>query len=300
DTPGPYDPINHATPTPQDRQAIKPSQSAGDRKINDLQDLTSYDGWMSFFSRNLITYIDAVVGAGFYNWESLRDSLSQFMSNWPSDGKSYPTRILGDATSAVVFFTDTAGLFGPSEIRAVGVINFRDRKITRQIDYWDGRHFGIANTAALAAFSPGSITDFRESTVGETAAPAMRNVVSKLAQNLRNGDGASAAELFAPGAIFEDMPAHLQIVGPRSIGTYLTKAVSLLPYAGGGTAVRHVVGSAVGGGYEWTASNSAVPRGVVALELDGWGKITRLTAMWDGSLVDDSTLISLGRTAIEQ
>ncbi|MEX5712465.1 hypothetical protein AB1484_30385, partial [Parafrankia sp. FMc6] len=42
DTPGPYDPINHATPTPQDRQAIKPSQSAGDRKINDLQDLTSY------------------------------------------------------------------------------------------------------------------------------------------------------------------------------------------------------------------------------------------------------------------
>ncbi|MDT3439300.1 hypothetical protein [Pseudofrankia sp. BMG5.37] len=258
------------------------------------------DGWMSFFSRDLITYIDAVVGAGFYNWDSLRASLSQFMSNWPSDGKSYPTRILGDATSAVVFFTDTAGLFGPSEIRAVGIINFRDHKITRQIDYWDGRHFGIANEAALAAYSTGSPTDFGESTVGETAAPAMRDVASKLAQALRNGDGASAAELFAPGAIFEDMPAHLHIVGPRSIGTYLTKAISLLPYAGGGTAVRHVVGSAVGGGYEWTASNSAVPRGVVALELDGWGRITRLTAMWDGSLVDDSTLISLARTTIEQ
>ena len=258
------------------------------------------DGWMSFFSRNLITYIDAVVGAAFYSWDSLRSSLSQFMVNWPSGAESYPTRILGDATSALVFFTDMPGLFGPSEIRAVGVINFRDRKITRQIDYWDGRHFGIANEAALAGSSPESPTDFRESTVGETAAPAMRNVADKLAQALRHGDGAGAAELFAPGAVFEDMPAHLHIVGPRSIGTYLTNAVALLPYAGGGTAVRHVVGSAMGGGYEWTASNSAVPRGVIALELDGWGKITRLTALWDGSLVDDSTLIALARTAIEQ
>lgn len=258
------------------------------------------DWWMSFFSRNLITYVDAVVGYGFYTWDALRDSLSQFVPNWPSDGKSYPTRILGDATSAVVFFTDTAGLFGPSEIRAVGVVNFRDHKITRQIDYWDGRHFGIANTAALAAGSPGFPTDFGESTVGETAAPAMRNVAHKLARALRNGDGASAAELFAPGAVFEDMPAHLQIVGPRSIGTYLTDASSLLPYAGDGTAVRHVVGSAVGGGYEWTASNNVVSRGINALELDRWGKITRFTAMWDGALIGDSTLISLARTAIEQ
>jgi len=258
------------------------------------------DGWMSFFSRKHITYIDAVVSAAYYSWDALRTSLSQFMPSWPSDGKSYPTRILGDATSALVFFTDTAGLFGPSEIRAAGVINFRDHKITRQIDYWDGRHFGIANEAALAAYSSGPITDFGEATVGETAAPAIRNVVYKLAQALRHGDGAGAAELFAPGAVFEDMPAHLQIVGPRSIGTYLTKAASLLPYAGGGTAVRHVVGSAVGGGYEWTASNNAVPRGIVGLELDRWGKITRLTALWDGSLMDDSTLVSLARTAIER
>jgi len=258
------------------------------------------DGWMSFFSRRQITYIDAVVDAAYYSWDALRDALSQFMPNWPSDGKSYPTRILGNATGAIVFFTDTEGLFGPSEIRAAGVINFRDHKITRQIDYWDGRHFGIANKAALAAYSSGPVTDFGESTVGETAAPAMKNVVSKLAQALRQGDGASAAELFAPGAVFEDMPAHLQLVGPRSIGTYLSQAASLLPYAGGGTAVRHVVGSAVGGGYEWTASNNAVPRGIVGLELDRWGKITRLTALWDGSLMDDSTLVSLARTAIER
>jgi hypothetical protein len=258
------------------------------------------DGWMSFFSRDLITYIDAIVGYGYYDWESLRAGLSQFVPYWPKGAKSYPTRILGDTTSAFVFYTDMAGMFGPSEIRSASVINFRDRKITRQIDYWDGRHFGIANTKNLAAGSPGFPTNFEESTVGETAAPAMQDVAHKLAQALQNGDGASAAELFAPGAVFEDLPAHLTIVGPRSIGTYLTNAVSLLPYTGGGTAVRHVIGSAVGGGYEWTASNSVVPRGVVALELDPWGNITRLTAMWDGSLVDDSTLTALARTAIEQ
>ena len=218
----------------------------------------------------------------------------------PASASADPgTRILGDATSAMVFFTDTAGLFGPSEIRAVGVINFRDHKITRQIDYWDGRHFGIANEAALAGYSSGPVTDFRESTVGETAAPTMKNVVNKLAEALRHGDGASAAALFAPGAVFEDMPAHLHIIGPRSIGTYLTQAASLLPYAGGGTAVRHVVGSAVGGGYEWTSTGPA-RRGIIGLELDRWGKITRLTALWDGSLVDESTLISLARTAIER
>jgi len=258
------------------------------------------DGWMSYFSRDPLTYIDAVVDAAYYSWNALRDGLAGFVPTWPSDGKSYPTRILGNATSALVFFTDTAGLFGPSEIRAACVINFHNRKIARQIDYWDGRHFGMANKAALATYSAGPVTDFGESTVGETAAPAMKHVVNRLAQALRHGDGTAAAELFAPGALFEDMPAHIQIVGPGSIGAYLTDTASLLPYTGAGTAVSHIVGSAVGGGYEWTASNGTAPRGIIALELDRWGRITRLTALWDGSLVDDTTLVSLARSAIEQ
>ncbi|MDT3444538.1 hypothetical protein [Pseudofrankia sp. BMG5.37] len=260
----------------------------------------SPDATMSFFWRDPLTYIDAVLGWSWYDWDSLRTSLGQFMPNWPKDGKSYPTRILGDATSALVFFTDTAGLFGPSEIRTVGVINFDDRKITRQIDYWDGRHFGISDTLGLKVSSDKFPTDFRESTVGETAALGMKNVTYQLAGALRDGDGARAAQLFAPGAIFEDVPAHVQLVGPRSIGSYLANAISLLPYTGRGTVVRHVVGGAVGGGYEWTSADNPVPRGVVALELDLWGKITRLTAMWDGSLVDDSALISLGQKAVER
>ena len=258
------------------------------------------DGVMAYFSHNPVTYIDAVLGWSWYDWDSLLTAMGQFMPNWPKDGKSYPTRILGNSTSAIVFFTDTAGLFGPSEIRAVGVIDFSDRKITRQIDYWDGRHFGMSSTAELRVPAADFPADFRESTVGEGGAPVMKDVAHRLARDLRNGDGASAAGLFAPGAVFEDIPAHAEIVGPRSIGSYLTGAASLLPYTGGGTAVRHVVGSAVGGGYEWTASEGSVPHGVIALELDRWGRITRFTAMWDGSQVDDSVLVSLARTAIER
>ncbi|KPI10564.1 hypothetical protein OK074_3095 [Actinobacteria bacterium OK074] len=257
-------------------------------------------GTTDFFSHHPVTYIDAVLGWAWYDWDSLLTAMGQFMPTWPKDGKSYPTRILGDSTSAIVFFTDTAGLFGPSEIRAVGVVNFNDRKIARQIDYWDGRHFGISNTAQLKLPADQFPADFRESTVGETAARTMKHVSYELARVLRDGDGANAAELFAPGAVFEDIPAHVQIIGPRSIGSYLTDAAALLPYAGGSTAVRHVVGSAVGGGYEWTASDGPVLRGVIALELDRWRRITRLTAMWDGSQVDDSTLVSLSRKAIER
>lgn len=83
------------------------------------------DGMMAFFSRNPVTYIDAILGWLYDDWDSMRTATAGFMANWPTDGKSYPTRILGDTTGAIVFFTDTAGLFGPSEIRAVGVINFQ-------------------------------------------------------------------------------------------------------------------------------------------------------------------------------
>ncbi|WP_217465674.1 hypothetical protein, partial [Candidatus Frankia nodulisporulans] len=44
-----YGPINHATPTPQDRQAIKASQPAEEQKTNDLRDLTSYLQMREFF-----------------------------------------------------------------------------------------------------------------------------------------------------------------------------------------------------------------------------------------------------------
>jgi hypothetical protein len=49
----------------------------------------------------------------------LRETWEQYMSAWTDEAKSYPTQILGDTTSAIVFMTDTPALFG-GEIRAIG------------------------------------------------------------------------------------------------------------------------------------------------------------------------------------
>jgi hypothetical protein len=73
--------------------------------------------------------------------------------------------------------------------------------------------------------------------------------------------------LFAPDATFTDLTAHLRITGPRRITTSLAAAQGTLPCMGSGVAVRHVVGSDAGGGYEWKA-NGVVPRGVNVLQLD--------------------------------
>ncbi|MFD4674508.1 hypothetical protein ACFWNN_32630 [Lentzea sp. NPDC058450] len=255
------------------------------------------DGLMAFFDRRNTTYIDAILGWPFYTWQELHDLFAEYMPQWPKDGTSSPVRVLGDATSAVVFFTNSVNLFGPSEMRAAGVVNFnRQGRITRWVDYWDGRHFGTDNLNGSKLPDDQFPRDFKESLSGETAASTMRRVSDRLNTLLRNGE--SAASLFAYDAVFEDVSAHLQIIGPRSISAYLTSATGLLPYTGNGVAVRHVAGSAAGGGYEWTATGR-VPRGLNALELDEQGKITRLTAVWDGTRVDDQTLISLAQKAIE-
>lgn len=258
------------------------------------------EGTMALFARRPCTYIDATLGWNLGSWTELHDFFAEYMPGWPRDSASYPVRILGDLRSAVVFFTDTAGLFGPSELRLAGAIDFEKGLIARQVDYWDGRHFGVDNLPGLQVPADQFPSDFGESTVAGSSSAVMRRVVRDLADALRKGDGAAAAQLFSPDAVVEDSPAHVRIVGPRSIGSYLTSAMGLLPYVGPGTGVRHVLGNALGGGYEFTASEGPVPRGIVGLELDRWQKINRFTAMWDGSLVDDATLLSLARNAIER
>lgn len=243
-------------------------------------------GTMSYFSQTKLTYIDAVLGWIYTSWQDLDALFTKVMPTWPPSGQSYPVRILGDTTSALVFFTDTPELFG-NEIRAIGSVNFEQGKIVREVDYWDGRHFGINNTANLRTPANQFPQDFKESTVGETASPTMRSVVANLAQAFTTNNATAAAQLFTADAVFEDMTLHAQIIGQLAITGYLQRALPQLPY-GYQSAIRHVVGSAIGGGYEWTSSLGAVPRGAIGLELNQQGQITRLTAAWDGSLLDDS------------
>jgi ketosteroid isomerase-like protein len=256
------------------------------------------DATMAYFSQRLLSYVDATLGLSFLNWQALHDLFAYVMPGWGPQVKSYPVRLLGDTTSALALYVDTAGAFGPSEIRAAGVINFTHGKITREIDYWDGRHFGLANLTGPQLPPDQFPTDFRESTVGETASPVIRKVAQRLNQTLAAGDARAATALFAADAVFEDVAAHVQLLGTAAINGYLRRAPRLLPYTASTVAVRHVVGNAAGGGYEWRATGT-VPRGVTALELDRDQRITRPTAIWDGSLLDEQKIADLQKASIE-
>jgi hypothetical protein len=260
---------------------------------------TDVEATMAHFAKSPFAYIDAILGWPFYTWQSLHDLFAQYMPTWPAGAKSTPTRIIGNSTSAVVYFTNDVGLFGPSEMRAIGVVSFVHGKAARWVDYWDGRHFGIVNLDKSKLSDEDFPPDFKESLVGDTAASRIKRVSARLSEAFAANDFAAAAALFAPAASFVDLVSHVQVIGPRHIGSFLAGARGLLPYTGAGAKVRHVVGSDAGGGYEWTASG-AVPRGVNTIELDADGRITAFASMWDGARVTDDHLVRLAAAAVER
>jgi hypothetical protein len=251
------------------------------------------DRTMSHFSRSNATYIDATLGWTMYSWQAVYDAFAQYMPTWPAGTKSYETRVVGDRNSMVVFFTDSAGMFGPNEIRLAGAVDVRGGKIVRWVDYWDGRHFGLGDYRKLRVPDAQYPTDFAESKTGEAAAPAAWHAVASLTNALRARNHQAAVECFASDAVFEDLPSHIQVVGPKAIGHFLAAAGTQLPYAAPETRVRHVLT----GGYEWVGPTTT---GITALELDGHGKITRLTSMWDGARVSRDDLVSLAAAAVEE
>ena len=255
------------------------------------------DRTMAFFSPSDTTYWDGTAGFAFPDWATLKGVFEQFMPKWGPAARSYETNLLGDNTGAALFFTNTPEEFG-HEIRGISVVDIRDGKFIRWIDYWDGRHYGIA---ALQGFrSPPSKFphDFGWSKPGEHASSRLKRTVSELAGSLGRGDYQSAARLFDENGILEDLTLHTAVAGPQSIAGYLKDAVSSLPY-GHGARVRHIVGGNPGGAYEWTNSRGSVPRGVSALQLNATGQIVRLSSIWDGSLVDASWLTQRMAETIE-
>jgi hypothetical protein len=198
-----------------------------------------------------------------------------------------------------VYFTNDPGIFFPADMQSVSVVNFIDGKIARWLDYRDYNNIGEANLKGMRRPDEQFPADFKESLVGDVATARIKRAAVSLNQALAAEDAAGAAALFAPDATFVDLTAHLRITGPRHITSFLTAAQGTLPYMGPGVVVRHVVGSDLGGGYEWRA-NGVVPRGVNVLELDGQGLITSFESIWDGSRLDDDELLRLARAAIER
>ncbi|HEX4092412.1 MAG TPA: hypothetical protein VHZ33_27140 [Trebonia sp.] len=235
---------------------------------------------MSYFSKKSAYYIDASSGGLWPSWQALNEFYTPyFASGLPAAALSYPLRVVGDASSALVEFEDRPQFFG-HELRILGSVTFdSDRKIIRWIDYWDGRSSLVQNS--IAATYP---TNFEDGV--ERTSPAVARVASALAASFGAGDVDGALALMSYDVVHEDMAAHTRVRGQLQAGRYYDRALADLPY-GTGSSLAHVEGGRLGGGYEWHASAVASPmrRGHTCLELDESGLISRLTAVYDSSLL---------------
>jgi hypothetical protein len=250
------------------------------------------------FSEAHLTYIDAALGWPFYSKKGMTDLFETYMPKWPPTGLSYPTRISGDTHSALVAFTDTPELFG-SEIRILAAIDFKDGKIVRWIDYWDGRSFGAEMAAKMRTPPDKFPTNFDYDVASEGASAKIKDVSQKLATAFAAGDAAAADALFTNDAVFLDRALRARILGKQAIGKYLGRVLATAPY-GKGSKLTHVVGSDQGGGYEWTNDGSSVKRGIVAIDLNGAGQIVRFDTTWDNGVMSDADLQALVLSSMEK
>ncbi|UUX95277.1 nuclear transport factor 2 family protein [Aquabacterium sp. J223] len=248
---------------------------------------------MSFFSPDLVTYIDATLGWDVAGFSALQGLFAQYMAQWPSTAKSYPTRIVGDMTGAMIAFTDTPELFG-GELRLQGIVDFKDGRIVRWVDYWDSRgwenNFGLPKTQLL---------NLRESQVPARASYRFKTTGQQLAQTLGIGNAAAAVALFSEDAIYEDTALRLRLQGARQIKRYFDRAITQLPH-GTGSTLRHLAGNDAGGAVEWVSAPGAPTRsGMSALVLDSDAKIIRCSVMYDGGWYSSPQLLALGALSFD-
>jgi len=248
---------------------------------------------MSYFSRANTTYIDAIVGVTLAGWQAVNSEFSTFTS-LPADAISYPLRIVGGTASAAIEFVDTPAFFFGKELRSLSTVTFgSDRKIIRWVDYWDGRSALFPNT--ITSTYP---TDFKDSE--QNADPVVVQAAGWLQAAFAAGDAAAAVALMSADVVHEDMAAHTRLRGQLQAQRYYARALSQLPY-GPGASLVHAEGSSQGGGYEWSAAPVAAPmrRGHTCIELDEAGKISRLTAIYDSSLLNNAAYRTLAGLAAE-
>ena len=251
-------------------------------------------GLMSYFSKANTTYIDACLGISLTSWQAVENTFAPVFASAPASAISYPLRIVGNTRSAVVELVDTPDLFVPQELRALSSVTFDSQgKIIRWVDYWDGRSALLPNT--ITSSYP---ADFKDSE--QNADPAVIKAAQALQAAFAAGDAAAAVALMSYDVVHEDMAAHTRVRGTLQAQRYYTRALEQLPY-GPGAALVHAEGSRQGGGYEWSAAPDAAPmrRGHTCIELNEAGKISRLTAIYDSSLLSYAAYQSLAGAAAE-
>ena len=250
------------------------------------------------FSEAHLTYIDAALGWPFYSKKGMTDLFENYMPKWPAAGLSYPTRISGDTHSTLVAFTDTPELFG-GEIRILAAIDFKDGKIVRWIDYWDGRSFGAEAAAKMRTPPDKFPANFDYDVASDGASAKIKDAAQKLSAAFAAGYAKAADALFSNDAIYADRALRTVILGKQAIGKYLTRVLATVPY-GKGAKLVHIVGSDQGGGYEWVNADGSVKRGIIAIDLNSTGQIERLNTTWDNGVMSDADLQALVLLSIEK
>ncbi|CAH0028227.1 unnamed protein product [Clonostachys rhizophaga] len=256
--------------------------------------LKDADGWLSFFHPYESAIYDSTLGAAYPSREMLEKELPVIAQAWPDNGTAYHQRVLGDMTGAVVVNLGSQELFG-DELRMVSAYDFRNGKVVRQCDYWDARRNSVGENKVPDNEYP---HDLGLESVGENAHVQMQKTATDLSAALEKGRVDDAAALFTVDAVFEDLTTRTRIEGRLAIGRYLHRAIDKLAY-GPGAELRHILGSASGGGYEWVQLGGSVRNGIIGLELDSQGAIGRFTAIWDGSRMAEEEIRSLVMLAIE-
>ena len=238
-------------------------------------------GTMSFFSPDLVTYTDATLGWDIDSFAALQAILEQYMPHWGPPARSYSTGIFSNEHSALIHMVDTPELFG-GQLRILAAVDFSDGKIVRWVDYWDATPLDADLYAQMRTPADVFPADLKDDVVATQAAPEMLAAAAALQSAFAAGDAEAAAALLHPDVVHEDMTMRTRLLGRIETSAYFARVLATVPY-GCGSALRHVVGSRRGGGFEWTAADGLV--GLTAIELDADGLIRRLISVYDGRQV---------------
>lgn len=251
----------------------------------------------AFFTPTAV-YEDEILPVEVRGRQALTDAWTAFLTNLPVGSGSRLRAVYGGGAGAVIDFVDDPELFG-AELQALGLVDLEvapsspfGHQIGRQVDYWNGRDFGVSNLHGLRSMLGVPATPPRDgrhyqSSVGH-ATPALDQVVRQLSAALGRGDGAAVAACFAPDGVYEDRTLGLRLAGRHSIESGLAPIVNRLPN-GAGSTPHHLVGNDNGGGFDWVAAHDhaqTVNRGLTALTLRQ-GEIVELVNLWDASGLTD-------------
>ena len=253
------------------------------------------EGIMNFWSPKVETYTDAVLGWANYGFENLHAAFKAAMPQF-GEGLSYPTFIAGNVKegngSFLIAFINTPEIVG-NETRIVATVDIRDGKIVRWIDYWDSIDFNDDLYKKIRQSEDKFPDDYKEGVFGVNASPLIINTATGVQAAIAAADAAKAITFFDDDCVLEDTSLRVQIIGKAPIKRYFDRTLTELPL-GKNSRLRHIVGGNAGGGFEWYgAPQTAVKNGVTALELNGEGKITRFTTVYDGRQLGEEKRKSL-------